>query len=347
MFPTAFADSVVLEHTEMGDAVFDPFAGRGTSLFAAAIHGRSGLGIEINPVGWVYTKAKLAPAPEEEVMERLREIGRRATRYKGEAADLPAFFQAGFSKEVRRFLMAARAELSWRRRGVDWTLMALLLVNLHGKKGGALSNRMRQTKAMSPDYALAWWRKHRSRAPALDPVEFMEKRINWRYRHGIPEIAKSHMYLGDCLQVLPRLARELCASGSRRPRLVLTSPPYFGITNYHYDQWIRLWLLGGPPAPRSSGHANRGKFENLVRYKAMLLSAFTYAAAIASKRCVVYVRTYARPLTLAATKTALIAAFPEHELHRRTRPYPNGTQSQLFGQKSRYAEADLVLTPRP
>src|SRR5947208_7637736 len=70
MFPTAFADSVVLEHTEMGDAVFDPFAGRGTSLFAAAIHGRSGLGIEINPVGWVYTKAKLAPAPEEEVMER-------------------------------------------------------------------------------------------------------------------------------------------------------------------------------------------------------------------------------------------------------------------------------------
>lgn len=346
MFPTAFADSVVLDHTQKGDLVFDPFAGRGTSLFAAAIHGRSALGIEINPVGWVYTKAKLAPASQDEVLERLREIGRGATRYKHEAAALPTFFQAGFSKEVRRFLMAARTELSWTRRKVDWTLMALLLVNLHGKKGGALSNRMRQTKAMSPDYAVAWWRNHRSRPPELDPVEFMEERIKWRYRHGVAEVAKSHVYLGDCLQVLPRLARDVDAQNSRRPRLVLTSPPYFGITNYHYDQWIRLWLLGGPPAPKSSGHANRGKFENLIRYKAMLLTAFTQTAAIANKRCVIYVRTYDRPLTLAATKTALVGAFPDHELHRRTRPYPNGTQSQLFGQKSKYSEVDLVLVPR-
>jgi hypothetical protein len=32
-------------------------------------------------------------------------------------------------------------------------------------------------------------------------------------------------------------------------RLVITSPPYLDITDYHEDQWLRLWFLGGPAKP--------------------------------------------------------------------------------------------------
>ena len=33
-----------------------------------------------------------------------------------------------------------------------------------------------------------------------------------------------------------------------RPSLI-TSPPYFDVTNFEEDQWLRLWFLGGPPHP--------------------------------------------------------------------------------------------------
>lgn len=32
-------------------------------------------------------------------------------------------------------------------------------------------------------------------------------------------------------------------------RCVITSPPYFDVTNFEEDQWLRLWFLGGPPHP--------------------------------------------------------------------------------------------------
>jgi hypothetical protein len=34
-----------------------------------------------------------------------------------------------------------------------------------------------------------------------------------------------------------------------RVKLVITSPPYLDITDYHEDQWLRLWFLGGPSTP--------------------------------------------------------------------------------------------------
>jgi len=85
MFPTAFATQVVKEYTEEGDTVLDPFAGRATSLFAAASEKRVGLGVEINPVGWVYGKAKLQTASRNAVENRLRWIGVKASEYRDEA----------------------------------------------------------------------------------------------------------------------------------------------------------------------------------------------------------------------------------------------------------------------
>src|SRR5437762_1193492 len=76
MFPAGFAQSVINRYTERGDVVLDPFAGRGTSIFTAAVNGRHGVGIEINPVGWVYSQAKLCSGSKEAVFERLSEISK-------------------------------------------------------------------------------------------------------------------------------------------------------------------------------------------------------------------------------------------------------------------------------
>ncbi len=171
--------------------------------------------------------------------------------------------------------------------------MALMLVYLHGKQGAALSNQMRQTKSMAPDYAVRWWRERRLVPPDLDPVDFLLSRLRWRYARGAyrPPTA-TKMYLADSEQEMARIDLRLRESDAR-VRLLFTSPPYFKLTNYHYDQWLRLLLLGGrPSANRVPGTSDlRGKFESIARYRLLLANVFGGAAKLMAPESVVYVRT--------------------------------------------------------
>ena len=62
MFPVDFAFEVVKKYSNEGDYILDPFAGRCSSIYAGGVLGRHSLGIEINPVGWLYGNVKLNPA---------------------------------------------------------------------------------------------------------------------------------------------------------------------------------------------------------------------------------------------------------------------------------------------
>jgi len=46
-----------------------------------------------------------------------------------------------------------------------------------------------------------------------------------------------------------RRAATLLRPYRERVKLVITSPPYLDITDYHEDQWLRLWFLGGAAKP--------------------------------------------------------------------------------------------------
>ncbi len=351
MFPVDFADSMVRNYTSPGATVLDPFAGRGTAIFSAAANERTGIGIELNPVGWVYAQAKLHTASKSDVIDRLRHIGRLASN-RTSKPPLPPFFARAFTIEVRRFLAVARKHLQWRQDPVDWTLMALLLVNLHGKIDASLSNQMRQTKSMSPPYALNWWRTRQLYPPDIDPVAFMEKRIEWRYAMGSPNPTKSFVYLGDAITRLPDAKKRAQRLSLPSARLLLTSPPYCGVTNYHYDQWLRLWLLGGPPNALARHGRYRGRFAGVVDYKKLLFKVFDRAKALLHPKAVIYVRTDHRDVTLHATIEVLAAVFPKKRLFQRIRDIEKPTQTHLFRERSSAqkpvkcaAEVDVVLLP--
>ena len=250
MFPTNFAFEVVREFCPADGAVLDPFAGRGTSVFAAAATGRRGVGIEINPVGWLYGKTKLRPANPAAVLRRLNVIGVQAQDSPETITDgLPPFFQSCYADRVLKFLIVARRELQWKLKPVDTTLMAIILVHLHGKRSDSLSNQLRQSKAMSPDYCIRWWTQRQMEPPEIDPVDFLQQRLKWRYSKGIPMLAKGEMILGDSTKELRGQHRSRRGSSKDQFDLLFTSPPYWNVTNYNYDQWLRLWMLGSMITP--------------------------------------------------------------------------------------------------
>ena len=346
MFPVDFAFDVVDRFTRPGDAVLDPFAGRASSIYAAGATGRSGLGIEINPVGWLYGRVKLRPGSKQRVLKGLEELGH--ARPSGEASwseDTREFFARCYCPKVLSFLTACRETLDWRHSNVDATLMAIVLVYLHGKRPYSLSNQMRQGKAMSPAYSVRWWREKRLEPPELDPVDFLRRRIEWRYAKGSPDLPSGKMMLGDAATLVPRLSRKVANGETPRFRLLFTSPPYSGVTNYHCDQWLRLWMLGGPSHPVSGETFSRGRFYAKDEYLDLLTSVFADCATVLEKDATVYVRSDARPFTYEAILTALKLAFPRKSLAVRSAPYRRKTQTALFGDDStKPGEVDIILT---
>ena len=349
VFPISFADHVVSKYTLPGDTVLDPFSGRGTAIFSAATQGRQAIGIEVHPVGYVYSNAKLKPSKLDAVLCRLKEVADIASNLDGEAERLPEFFHHCYAPNVRKFLVAARSFLNWRKRHLDRTLMAFILVSLHGKVGKSLSNQMRQITAMAPNYSIKWWTDRQLVAPDIDPVEFLTKRILWRYVHGTPQVSNATVFLHDCVKKLPYLAREVRDGTRPKINLLLTSPPYFNVTNYYYDQWIRLWMLGGPEVP-SDPNRYGGKFSNPERYRILLEKAFSRAAPMLADDAIIYVRTDQRPTSLEFARSVLGKVFPDRLLSESLRPLgiSQQTRSSSCNGTSKVAtgEVDLVLVPK-
>ena len=337
MFPVTFAEEYIEKYSKPGDTIVDPFCGRGTSNYVANLLGRHSIGCDVNPVAWVYSKAKTDPARQvRRLHDRIDEIWSSRRPFDREPE---SEFQAyAWSPDVLAFLNSARRQLNWRKSKVDWTVAGILLVYLHGKLGGGLSNQMRQTKSMAPEYAVRWWKERGMSPPAIDPVEFINDRIRWRYEKGVHNNAgKSVIYLGDARGQL-RKSRNVKAS------LLVTSPPYMGVTNYEYDNWIRLWLLGGLAEP---SWKQEQRYGNKSRYEEMIEGVFAEAKGILEDDACLVVRTDRRRFTLEATAYALHDLWPTHKLLGRVSATDRPTQTALFGDKtSKPGEVDILVLPK-
>lgn len=342
MFPMKFAFDIVQKYSQPGEWVLDPFAGRASSVYAAAAQERHGIGIEINPVGWLYGHVKLRPANKVDVLRRIDEIAEQAVLFSDEAKDLPEFFHWCFGEKALKFLLSARHNLCWKNKIIDATLMTIILIDLHGRLGNSFSNQMRQSKAMSPEYSIRWWKERNLEAPDIEPTEFLQAKLKWRYAHEPHKYKKSHVILGDSTTKLKKLKKQ----HQERFSLLLTSPPYYEVTNYHYDQWLRLWMLGGSSYPDFSNKGTwQKKFESRARYRQLLTTVFSESKHLLSKQATIYIRTDKRKFTHETTMEVMRDIFPDKRLNEIQRPLRKPSQTALYGDKSpKPGEVDIILT---
>lgn len=335
MFPVQFVKSMVCKFAPQGGGVLDPFCGRGTVPFVAKATGRHSFGSDLNPVGWLFASVKTDPCRTPELVKRrLREIVQNV----GPEDRIPdnEFQALAWSPEVLGFLKVARRELNWQGSRVDRTLMGILLVHLHAKLGNGVSNQMRQSKAMAPEYAIRWWKERSMLPPSINPEAYFSDRIEWRYGRGIVSGPDASILLGDS-------SANLDFVDGRYFDLLLTSPPYCGVTDYKYDNWIRLWLLGGPALPEG-GVAQR--YGNKTKYKKSMRDIFQKAANLLVDDGVACIRTDTREFTLNTTIETITDVMPHHVVYMR-QEQPKRTQTSLYGDKSiKPGETDLLALRR-
>jgi len=84
--------------TKEKDVVYDPFAGRGTTIIEAALLNRNVIANDINPLGTVFSKPRLFIPSNEDVEERLEKI-KFKNRLKADI-DLSMFYHPDTESEI-------------------------------------------------------------------------------------------------------------------------------------------------------------------------------------------------------------------------------------------------------
>ena len=337
MFPAPFVTRAVTTFTAPGDVVLDPFSGRGNAPFVAAALGRPAVAVDIQPVAWLFTAAKLLPARQpKRVLARVRAIGRAVRPV--DRRSRSRFETMAWAPDVRGFLKAARRELDWRHSRVDRTLMAFVALHMQDSYSKGLSNRFSPTVAHSASYAVRWWTaRGLLTPPATDPVAFLTDRIERRYAFGLPAMAPSKPFLGDARVKLAQL--RPC-----RAKLLITSPPYHDVTDYWNDHWIRLWILG---EPLRKNWRRTQKHTNLREYRSLMTTVFLRAKRHLRDDGVVLVRCGAKERTAEACEQAIRDAWPtKRVLSRRTQVERRGVASGYGHGEKTVEEIDIVAAPK-
>jgi hypothetical protein len=240
MYPLDFPLRVLKRHGKPGMWVLDPFCGRGTTNFAARLLGMPSVGIDSSPVAAALAEAKLATAEPHRVVASARSILKAAK----EPVAVPkgAFWKLAYHEATLFQLCQLReALLADCSSPARILLRAIILGALHGPrpKGVAsyFSNQSPRTFAPKPNYAVNFWTQRGMRPDAVDVLSILSTRAV-RYLAEPPPAVKGSVRLGDSRAAGTYLDIP-------KARIVVTSPPYFGMRTYLPDQWLRLWFLGG------------------------------------------------------------------------------------------------------
>lgn len=240
MFPLEFPLQVLRDAAE-GDAVMDPFCGRGTTLYAARLLGLPASGIDANPVAVALARAKLATATSAGVARRCRDL--LGNGYEPEEVPTGEFWQRCFASQTLRDICTLREQLrDCTDTEVTVLLRALLLGVLHGplrvNQPSYLSNQMPRTYASKPTYAVGYWRTTGLQPPVVDVADVVARRAAYSLKR-LPAAVPGEVRCGDSTVDTSRLRLRF--------HWVITSPPYYGMRTYLPDQWLRAWFLGAEP----------------------------------------------------------------------------------------------------
>ena len=225
--------------TEPGDAVHDPFMGRGTTPIQAALMGRQPVGNDINPLSVLLTRPRLDPPTLPAIASRLNDVDWDNATIERE--DLLAFYHPGTLRRLSalRSWLLARAPLDDPRPdpATDWIRM-VALNRLTGHSPGFFSGRtMPPNQAVSVAAQLKLNAKSGMVPPPRDIAALILKKSASLLKDGLPgPHPPAHLMVG------PASATAAIPSGS--VALTVTSPPFLDIVQYADDNWLRCWFAG-------------------------------------------------------------------------------------------------------
>jgi hypothetical protein len=224
--------------TAPGDAVYDPFMGRGTTPLQAALMGRQPIGNDINPLSILLSRPRLAPPALRDVARRLDQIDWDG----GKSGDpeLLAFYSPRTLRHIcaLRGWLIERAPLDRTPDPVDDWIRMVAINRLTGHSPGFFS-----VYTLPPNQAVSALsqRKINDRRGQIPPDRDIKKLI---LKKSASLLSDGPMASHPPALLTTGTAQSTPAIGSASVKLVVTSPPFLDIVQYADDNWLRSWFAG-------------------------------------------------------------------------------------------------------
>jgi len=227
---------------QLGDVVYDPFSGRGTTAVEAALRGRNVMVNDVNPLCAILTRPRLEVPSLTEIDVRLRSL-RLGAKARSEI-DLSMFFDPVTEVEI----LNLRAYLERRRAdGVEdsadrWIRM-VATNRLTGHSPGFFSvYTLPPNQAASAENQVKINEKLKQ-TPEYRDVRALILRKSMQLQSDLNAAARWRLHqAAACARFLENDAGETNAIASDSVQLTVTSPPFLNVVQYTRDNWLRCWF---------------------------------------------------------------------------------------------------------
>ena len=233
--------------TQMGDIVYDPFMGRGTTPLEAALAGRVPMACDINPLSVSLVRPRLNPPELDQVQARLKTL--ELIDHDAFPEDLLVFYHPETLREIaalKKYLLTRQSsgELD---RADQWIRM-VAVNRLTGHSPGFFS-----VYTLPPNQAtsVTAQRKINAKRGQVPPRRHVREIILKKSRSLLKECdaitRQTLARLGANALLITRPAASTPKIPSDSVSLVVTSPPFLDVVDYAGDNWLRCWFLGIDP----------------------------------------------------------------------------------------------------
>lgn len=224
-FPPQMVRELIRSFSKPGDTVLDPFMGGGTTLVESTLLGRNAVGSDINDLAVFVSKLKTYNLSQNAIDE-IEDWGMRLakTQFSGRA-NLPADFE-GINVELGREIYATKKSADrLNNRQAQFFAKGIVLrcakASIDGREKQFTPAEFRRNFQVFLDEMLT------------EAIAFDAHRKFTCESYNLEKTTTASVVSGD-------ITRELCARKiqalSKKPTLVVTSPPYPGISVL-YNKW--------------------------------------------------------------------------------------------------------------
>jgi len=214
--------------TNKGDSVLDPMSGVGTIPFEASLNGRQGIGIDLSPLAYTVTQAKVKSYDPTEVRFALRDLKKfiQKNRDQYDIQGVEDEIQEFFHDKTLREILAAKDFFQGKTEDRHYLLKSCTSHILHGNRPYALSRRSHNVIPIPPKGEFEY-------KPLIDSLS---DKIERTLKYNLPpEFVEGEAYHGDAFDV-----EELVGSVDA----IITSPPFLKTTEFLRQNRVRLWFNG-------------------------------------------------------------------------------------------------------
>jgi hypothetical protein len=229
-FKPQLPDFFIERLTSIGDTVYDPFMGRGTTPVQAALRGRVAVGNDVNPLSVLLTRPRIFPPTLPDIKERLDNLDLTSSNLVHE--ELLVFYHPQTLDEIealKRYFL--RRSASGTLDHVDDWIRMVALNRLTGHSSGFFSvYSLPPNQAVSINGQRKINEKRKQHPPRRSVKDIVYKKSRSLLRDELGPAACSNLLTGNATN---------CELEDASVDLVVTSPPFLDIVQYAADNWLR------------------------------------------------------------------------------------------------------------